>query len=269
MDTDTACSNLSLELEGSAKLGPFITTGLNFGVDILNEKWTVAAGVEVEASLPGGVSAVMKTGNTVDTQFQRIRPAKAEKMDRLVPDVPLPMLAPVYSNQFPKPDNNIYAAPPLEAYDAKYVLNRCFQGSTAVFNTNATAGTYDNRVFIFDSRHMDDALGVAPLRIAPSNEVPEHSTVVWVFYLVLLPRVTDTNVGALRSEIGTDGKPFVGAVTIASKDFKPYYYPFICIYAEGNKAAIVFLAKDPVDGPKFQGRAYLYTTCSFTPFSIT
>ncbi|KAJ7504824.1 hypothetical protein B0H11DRAFT_2343108 [Mycena galericulata] len=72
----------------------------------------------------------------------------------------------------------------------------------------------------------------------------------------LLSAVTNTNATAgtaLRSEIGTDGKPFVSAVTTASKDLVGH---FICIYADRNKAANVFLAKDPVDGPKLLGAAY-------------
>ncbi|KAJ7502685.1 hypothetical protein B0H11DRAFT_1989648 [Mycena galericulata] len=300
---------LSLELEGSAKLGPFITAGLKFGVNILNGKLTVAAGLEIKASLPVGISAVVETGNTVDTQFQGcqgfnvtlegeieinvlleagplkkpynitppfelpifnkcIKLVEAERIDGLVPDVPPPMFLAANPDQvnrfitanfpngslevrwFPKPDNNIYAVPPLEAYDAKYVLNRCFQGSTDVSITNATAGTYDNRVFIFNFKTMNQ-FGVAPLRVAPGNKVPVQSNVV-----------------ALRSETGTDGKPFVGAVTTASKGFKPYYYPIICIYADRNKPAILWLAKDPEAGAKFLGRGQ-YATCHFAAFSIT
>ncbi|KAJ7502681.1 hypothetical protein B0H11DRAFT_1674483, partial [Mycena galericulata] len=39
---------LSLELQGFAKLVPFIIAGLKFGVDILNGKLTIAAGLEVK-----------------------------------------------------------------------------------------------------------------------------------------------------------------------------------------------------------------------------
>lgn len=61
---------LSLELEGSATLSPFISAGLKFGVNILNGKLKVAAGLEVKASLPVAISASIETGNTGATRFQ-------------------------------------------------------------------------------------------------------------------------------------------------------------------------------------------------------
>ncbi|KAF7345238.1 hypothetical protein MSAN_01900400 [Mycena sanguinolenta] len=304
-------SVVSLELEGYAKLGPFVTAGLEFGVDILKGKLDISAGVETKVSLPVGVSAAITTNNTAETQFQDCRgfnitleikaeiyaqlqlgPLKkpygnqeipfptlfskciklpeAKKIDALVPDQPLPVLPIFHEDQvyrfitadfpngtlqviwMPKPDPHIYAVPPLTDHNSKYVVNRLFQGSKLVSATNATAGTYDNRVF-YITHSGDSEFIAAPLRIAPANKVPLRAEVL-----------------ALRSEVDKDGKPFIGGVTTAStNEFKTYYYPVICIYKDQNRAAQVYLVKDPNIGAKFLALYSQFAGCKFTPLSIT
>jgi hypothetical protein len=61
---------VSLEFEGSASIGPFVAAGLKFGVDILNGKLTIAAGLEVKASLPVGITASIEAGTGMETAFK-------------------------------------------------------------------------------------------------------------------------------------------------------------------------------------------------------
>ncbi|KAF7345240.1 hypothetical protein MSAN_01900600 [Mycena sanguinolenta] len=236
---------VSLELEGYAKLGPFVTAGLEFGVDILSGKLAISAAIETKVSLPVGISAAITTGNTVETQFQDcqgfnvaleikaeiyvllqsgtvkkhylnkeipfptifskcIELPVAKKIDALVPDQPLPVLPPFHEDQvyrfitanfpngtlqviwMPLPNEYIYAVQPFADYNSQYVVNRLFQGSKLVSTTNATAGTYDNRVFYVIPFELHYARGTTPLRIAPANEVPRGAEVLYVYYLITL-----------------------------------------------------------------------------------
>lgn len=137
-------------------------------------------------------------------------------MNELVPDIPPPVLDEYYPGQvnrlvtaeyeggktlqfvwLPIPNDNIYALPPLDkAEDARYVVNRLFVGSKNVSDTNATAGSYDNRVFYHEDLMPIDVgrdtiihLGsYAPLRLASSEFVPIGVRVVYVSHLDCTPQ---------------------------------------------------------------------------------
>ncbi|KAJ7092976.1 hypothetical protein B0H15DRAFT_833140, partial [Mycena belliarum] len=316
---------VSLELEGSASIGPFVAAGLKFGVDILNGKLTVAAGLEVKASLPVGISASIQAGTGMDTQFvgcqgfnvtlktkieiyvllelgsctnqgsctkqynltepielpivdeciQYELPlhrtitvtaltgtqdfnSKDYSMNKLVPDVPPPILDAYHPGQvnrlvtaqyeggktlqliwLPVPNDNIYALPPLDkAEDARYVINRLFIGSSNVSDTKATAGSYDNRVFYYDSessvRSVKPAAGpmgfsgsigsYVPLRLASAEFVPVGAKVV------ALRMDTDDN---------ANGPPFVGIVGTSTRKttIEKYIYPVVCFYKSSKRPA--------------------------------
>ncbi|KAF7342519.1 Apple protein [Mycena venus] len=212
----------------------------------------------------------------------------AVQKDKLAPNVPVPMLPPADPNAtyrtinaqlknqvlnvlwLPKPHCDLIAVPPAEVVDGPGTIHRLFQSLNTI-ERNATAGVYDNRVLHFNEEAMYYN-SVSPLTLSSKDAVPENAIVV-----------------ALRSEIGKDGRPaFVGAV-IGNRagDIEPgdYFYPIVCIYDPKYRTpATVFLAKDPVEGPKhlmrlgklahipspysiYAGPPFDY--CAFAPFTIS
>ncbi|KAJ7092969.1 hypothetical protein B0H15DRAFT_972734 [Mycena belliarum] len=288
---------VSLELEGSASIGPFVAAGLKFGVDILNGKLTVAAGLEVKASLPVGISAAIQAGTGMDTQFvgcqgfnvtlktkieiyvlleassvtlkrydiippielpivdDCVQLSIAKTMNKLVPDVPLPILDAYYPGQvnrfitaqfqggkslqliwLPVPDNNLYALPPLgEAGDSRYLINRLFVGSSNLSDTKATAGSYDNRVFYYDSKTSGGVVKLnsrpigsyVPLRLASAEFVPMGAKVV-----------------ALRMDAddSAQGPPFMGIIgtSTTKTTIGKYMFPVVCIHKKSERPAQLF-----------------------------
>ncbi|KAF7356145.1 Apple protein [Mycena venus] len=61
---------VSVELAGYAKLDPYITAGLYFGVSILSGKLKVSAGIEAKASLPVTAQIAVKGGTDMATTFE-------------------------------------------------------------------------------------------------------------------------------------------------------------------------------------------------------
>ncbi|KAJ7670376.1 hypothetical protein B0H17DRAFT_202012 [Mycena rosella] len=175
-------------------------------------------------------------------------------MNSLVPQQPPIVLAHLYEDQtyrtidayldkgllnvvwVKRPTSAVFAIPPVDDrdYDSRYTVNRLFVGSTELPDTNATSGTYDGRVFHYFSNEMDK-YGVSRLEVAGSEAIPQTAVVV-----------------AFRSEPARDGKPgFVGGVTTDSTaQFITYFYPIVCISWFSNVLSSIFLATDPVEGPK-------------------
>ncbi|KAF7342514.1 hypothetical protein MVEN_01841500 [Mycena venus] len=64
---------VSVELEGYARLKPYVTAGLYFGVSILSGKLKVSTGIETAASLPVTASIAVKNGTDTAITFDKCK----------------------------------------------------------------------------------------------------------------------------------------------------------------------------------------------------
>ncbi|KAF7359727.1 Apple protein [Mycena venus] len=243
---------VSVELEGYAKLDPYVTAGLYFGVSILSGKLKVSAGIEAKASLPVTTSVAVRGGTNTATTFQGCQgvtvslEAKLEvyltldagkfnrhyypediafpifsqcigipiavRMDKLAKDVPVPVLEPTVPNATYRTIN----AQLKNAMLHVVWLPKPNNNLVAIPPTEVVDGPGSiHRLFLsLTTSERNATAGVYDNRVLHINSLLMHLTSASP--LILSPKEAvpkDALVVVLRSELGPDGRPaFVGAV---------------------------------------------------------
>ncbi|KAJ7240673.1 hypothetical protein C8J57DRAFT_1527341 [Mycena rebaudengoi] len=243
---------MSVELEGYAKLDPYVTAGLYFGVSILSGKLKVSAGIEAKASLLVTASVAVKGGTDTATTFQgcqgvtvsldaKLEIASGEHLifhilsvfipdvaqysyrsgnGQLAPDVPVPILTPTVPNA-------TYRIRTINAQVKNAMLHVLWlpkpNGNlVAIPPTEVVDGPGSiHRLFQSLTSERNAAAGVYDNQVLHINALLMHFA--HASPLILSPKDAvpkHSLVVVLRSEIGSDGPPIAKLVM----DGPPFEY---------------------------------------------